>query len=263
MPDSSAPQAFVDIVSRLRAAGCVFAEDEAALILAETDFESERELLVSRRAAGEPLEYVLGWSEFCGRRILLDPGVFVPRKRTEYLAEQAIAYATAGCTVVDLCCGAAALGVAISTAVRPVELHCADLDKAAVRCARRNVSPALGQVHEGDLYAALPDRLLGRIDVLVANAPYVPTDSIALMPPEARDHEHRVALDGGSDGLAVLRALIADAPSWLSPVGALMFETSRAQSRAAYDAVETAGLHAEVLSRPETGSTVIHGRRAG
>lgn len=263
MPDSPAPQAFADIVTRLRAAGCVFADDEAALILAATDSESERELLVSRRATGEPLEYVLGWAEFCGHRILLDPGVFVPRKRTEYLAEQAIAHASAGCVVVDLCCGAGALGVAISAAVCAVDLHCTDVDPVAVHCARRNVPPASGRVHEGDLYSALPDGLCGRIDVLVANAPYVPTDSIALMPPEARDHEHRVALDGGGDGMEVLRALIVDAPTWLAPGGALMFETSRAQSRTARDAVEAAGLDAEILSRPETGSTVILGRRAG
>ncbi len=97
------------------------------------------------------------------------------------------------------------------------ELVASDVDPAAVACARRNVEPAGGTVVEGDLDSALPDRLRGRVDVITCNAPYVPTGAIATMPPEARDHEHRVALDGGADGLAVVRRVMAVAPEWLAP----------------------------------------------
>ena len=111
-----------------------------------------------------------------------------------------------------------------------VELHAADLDPAAVRCARRNVAAAGGRVYQGDLYAPLPKQLRGRVDVLVANAPYVPADAVALMPPEARLYEARVALDGGVDGLDVLRRVAAGAAEWLAPGGRLLVETSEAQA---------------------------------
>ncbi|MYR62648.1 putative protein N(5)-glutamine methyltransferase, partial [Streptomyces sp. SID625] len=97
----------------------------------------------------------------------------------------------------------------------PVELHAADIDPAAVRCARRNIAPAGGRVHHGDLYAALPADLRGRVDVLAANVPYVPTGEVPLLPSEARDHEPPAALDGGADGLDVLRRVAAGAPDWL------------------------------------------------
>ena len=112
--------------------------------------------------------------------------------------------------VVDLCCGSGAVGTAIVSEVPGVEVHAADVDPVATACAAQNLGDRGGS-HTGDLYAALPDDLRGRVDVLVANAPYVPTDAIATMPPEARDHEPRVALDGGGDGLDVQRRIIAEA----------------------------------------------------
>ena len=158
--------------------------------------------MVERRVAGEPLEQIVGWAEFCGLRVAVAPGVFVPRRRTEALVDLAVAVLVdvERPVVVDLCCGTGAIGVAIAAREPTIELHAADLDPAAVACARRNVT--MGEVHEGDLYDALPDDLRGRVDVLAVNAPYVPTDEIALMPTDARDHEHRIALDGGPDGLA-------------------------------------------------------------
>jgi release factor glutamine methyltransferase len=135
----------------------------------------------------------------------------------------------------------------------------ADVDPAAVACARRNL---LGiPVFEGDLFAALPEELHGRVDVLVANVPYVPTTAIALMPPEARDHEPRTALDGGSDGLEVARRMVAEAPDWLSPSGSLLFETSEEQSAAAVATVSAAGLTARVTTDDERGATVVVGSR--
>jgi len=215
--------------------------------------------MVDRRVAGLPLEHVLGWAEFCGLRIAVGPGVFVPRRRTEFLVGQAIALAPPRPVVVDLCCGSGAVGAALAAALEPAELHAADIEPAAVRCARRNLPDR--QVHEGDLYAALPAMLRGRIDVLAANVPYVPTEHVALLPPEARDHEPRVALDGGSDGLDLLRRVTADAPHWLAPGGFLLFETSERQAPHAALAVAGSGLTPRVAQDEEWGATVVIGIR--
>jgi release factor glutamine methyltransferase len=249
-----------DLVATLRAAGCVFAEEEAALLVASAGDPAELEVLLARRVAGEPLEQVLGWAEFCGLRITLEPGVFVPRQRTTFLARQAIARARPGAVVVDLCCGSGALGAAIAAAVPGVVLHAADVEPAAVRCARRNLPTAA--VHEGDLYAALPPGLCGRVSVLVANVPYVPTSAIAAMPPEARDHEPRSALDGGDDGLTVARRVAAGAPEWLAPGGSLLIETSEEQAPSAVAAFTAAGLSSEVAADDELGATVVIGVRS-
>ncbi|TDB90555.1 putative protein N(5)-glutamine methyltransferase [Actinomadura sp. KC216] len=250
------------MVARLRAAGCVFAEDEARLIRATAATPDEASAMVERRAGGLPLEHVLGWAEFCGLRIAVDPGVFVPRRRTEFLVRRAAALAPPRPVVVDLCCGTGALGAALAAIVpaggrkEPV-LHAADIEPAAVRCARRNVEPFGGHVHEGDLFAPLPAGLRGGIDVLLANVPYVPAGELALMPVEARVHEPRVALDGGPDGLDVLRRVTAEAPEWLAPGGHLLFETSERQVPDAVAAVERNGLAATVAESAEFAATVI------
>ncbi len=135
-----------------------------------------------------------------------------------------------GRVVLDLCCGTGAVGAAIHAAVGGVELYASDIEPAAVRCARRNVEPLGGQVFEGDLFDALPASLRGRVDLLVVNAPYVPTEAIALMPPEAREHEPHITLDGGADGVDVQRRVAAGAAEWLAPGGHLLIETSREQA---------------------------------
>jgi release factor glutamine methyltransferase len=247
------------VVLRLRAAGCVFAEDEARLLVADASSPAELEALVERRVAGEPLEHVLGWAEFCGLRISVGPGVFVPRRRTEVLVESAVSRARPGAVVVDLCCGSGALGLAVATSVADVELYAADVDPAAVACAADNIARLGGRAYAGDLFEALPAELRGRVDLLLANVPYVPSDAIALMPPEARLHEARVALDGGADGLDVARRVIADAPSWLSPGGSLLFETSEDQAPAAVATVAQAGLAPRVVTDDDRGATVVVG----
>ncbi len=262
----TAPQLPVDpsaLVTRLRAAGCVFAEDEAQLLLSAAGNPDDLIAMVDRRAAGLPLEHVLGWTKFCGLRIALDEGVFVPRRRTEFLVRQAAALAEPGAVVVDMCCGSGAVGAALAAAAAGaggVEVHAADIDPVAVRCARRNL--AFAEVYEGDLYAALPSTLRGRVDVLVANAPYVPTDAVALMPPEARIHEPRVALDGGSDGLDVVRRVAGAARVWLAPGGSLLVETGERQAANAVEAFTAGGLAARMARSDEMGATVIIGTRA-
>jgi release factor glutamine methyltransferase len=248
-----------DVVLRLRAAGCVFAEDEARLLLAEAASPAALETMVERRVAGEPLEHVLGWAQFCGLRISVGPGVFVPRRRTEVLVEEAVALARPGAVVVDLCCGSGALGLAVARAVPGVALHAADVDPDAVACAAGNVATVGGRAYTGDLFEALPVGLRSRLDLLLANVPYVPSDAIALMPPEARLHEARVALDGGADGLDVARRVIAEAPRWLATGGSLLFETSEDQAPAALESVAAAGLVARLVTDDDRGATVVVG----
>jgi release factor glutamine methyltransferase len=247
------------VVTRLRSAGCVFAEEEAALLLATAATDRELSTLVDRRVAGEPLEHLLGWAEFCGLRIAVDPGVFVPRRRTEFLVSQAAARGRPGALVVDLCCGSGALGVALTSLVDGVDLHAADLDPAAVACARRNVAGVGGRVHEGDLFDALPTVLRGHVDLLLANVPYVPSEAVLWMPPEARDHEARMALDGGADGLDIARRVVAGAPGWLASGGSLLFETSADQAPDAVRLVAAAGLVPVVATDDGVGATVVIG----
>jgi len=259
------------VAATLRAAGCVFAEEEARLLVSAAQTPGELTEMVAQRVAGLPLEHVVGWAEFCGLRIGVDPGVFVPRRRTRLLVDQAVELARqsrAGAggasslrpvVVLDMCCGSGAVGVAVSAALGGVEPYAVDLDPVAVRCARRNVEAVGGQVFQGDLYAPLPRSLRGRVDLLVVHAPYVPTDSIPLMPPEARLYEPRVALDGGEDGLDVQRKVIAAAPEWLAPGGHLLVETSRQQAPCTAEAFTRSGLSPWVATSDELSATVVVG----
>ena len=263
------------ITGRLRAAGCVFAEEEAQLLIESASSPDALRAMVSERVSGVPLEHVVGWAEFCGLRIAIDPGVFVPRRRSELLARSAAQLCRPGGTtprnpprgwpggtvVVDLACGSGAVGAAIATLAADVELHATDIDRAAVACARRNLEPVCGQVYAGDLYEPLPGRLRGRVSVIAANVPYVPTEAVALMPPEARVYEPPVALDGGPDGLDVLRRAAAGAAAWLMPGGHVLIETASGQADTAAAAFAAAGLAATVARDAELGATVVIGRR--
>lgn len=239
-----------EVVERLRAAGCVFAEEEAGLLVAAAGTPADLEHLLALRTSGLPLEQVLGWVAFCGLQITVRPGVFVPRRRTGLLVKRAARLIRPGSVVVDLCCGTGAVGAVLLSAEPALTLFSVDIDPVATACARENVSALGGTVLTGDLFAPLPPSLLGRIDVIVANAPYVPTDAITRMPPEARLHEARVALDGGPDGLDVQRRLVEDAPQWLAPGGHLLVETSAGQ------APETA----EIFARHGFTVRVVHSR---
>ncbi|GAB4086779.1 putative protein N(5)-glutamine methyltransferase [Myceligenerans cantabricum] len=311
-----------ELVARLRAAGCVFAEDEAALLseAARTpptvDHRSGGtppggpidpdllERLVAARIGGAPLEQVLGWAELWGRRWTVTPGVFVPRHRSELLVAEALSHLRtqhgtrqttgarphtdeaapdsdtwpADAVVVDLCCGCGALGGSVALDLAgagvDVELHASDVDPAATECARKNLAGVLAGpgtdsragrltavVQDGDLDSCLPASLRERADLLLCNAPYVPTGAIALMPREARDHEPRLALDGGADGLGVLRRVIAAAPTWLRPGGALLFETGHDQAEAAATAARDSGLTPRVVSDDALGATAIIAHR--
>ena len=246
------------IVAQLRAGGCVFAEQEARLLLEAASTPAELATMLERRAQdGLPLEQVLGWAEFCGLRIALESGVFVPRRRTELLVHQARALAPPAAIVVELCCGSGAIGAALLAGADLAELHATDLDPAAIACARRNLAGDRTHVYEGDLYEPLPRSLAGRVEILLANAPYVPTAEIGLLPREARLHEPLRALDGGEDGLVIQRRLIEAAPGWLAPRGSLLVETSQAQGPAALEACGRGGLTARLVRSEELDATVL------
>ncbi|WP_440709572.1 putative protein N(5)-glutamine methyltransferase [Herbiconiux sp. YIM B11900] len=248
------------VVARLRAAGCVFAEDEAALLIeAAGDDPAALERMLARRVAGDPLEHILGWAEFRGLRIAVGPGVFVPRQRTGFLVENALLGLPTPAVVLDLCCGSGAVGAAISAAAPTCTVYAAELDPAAVASARLNLPPE--RVFEGDLYGALPRSLRGRLDALVVNAPYVPTEAIATMPPEARLHEARMALDGGDDGLDVQRRVVDGAAEWLAPGGRLLIETSERQAPLTAALFEAAGLHPQIARSDDLDATVVTGTR--
>lgn len=253
------------VVEMLRSAGCVFAEDEARMLLAEAGTPSRLAAMVEARMSGLPLEQVLGYAEFYGLRIAVEPGVFVPRRRTEALVAEAVRLAReAGPrpVVVDLCCGSGAVAAALAASVDAGQLFAVEIDPRAVSCARRNLAARDAAVYAGDLFSPLPRDLRGRVDVLVANVPYVPTGAIATMPPEARLHEPRVALDGGPDGLDVLRRVTAEATQWLSPKGRLLVESSEQQASAAVEAFTLGGLVAHVVTDDDLGATVVVGRSA-
>jgi release factor glutamine methyltransferase len=235
----------------------VFAEDEAELLIAAAPTASDLARLVDQRVAGLPLEQVLGWAEFCGLRMAIDPGVFVPRRRSEFLVRQAADVMRTGAVVVDMCCGSGAIGAALAV-VRPIELYAVDIDPAAAACACRNID---GHVYQGDLYEPLPATLQSHVDVLVVNAPYVPTDELDFMPPEARLYEPQVALDGGADGLDIQRRVVASAPLWLAPTGTLLIETSDRQAAHTADLIVLAGMRPRVVSSDELDATVVLGIR--
>ncbi|MFI9503032.1 putative protein N(5)-glutamine methyltransferase [Nocardia sp. NPDC052566] len=258
----------VEVVARLRAAGCVFAEDEARLLVeAAAETGADLDELVAQRVSGTPLEYLVGWAEFHGLRVAVAPGVFVPRQRTAFLVDEAIALARgiARPVVVDMCCGSGALGLAVATTLLaegvPLELAAADIEPAAVDCARRNLAPLGAPVYQGDLFEALPPELRGRIDILLANVPYVPTEMIAHMPPEARDHEPHVTLDGGVDGLDVFRRVVTAASAWLAPGGHLLVESSEAQAPFAAAALTDHGFTPRIAESDEHYATIVIGSR--
>jgi release factor glutamine methyltransferase len=249
-----------EIVTTLRAAGCVFAEEEARLLLGAAPDPAALDGMVARRVGGQPLEHVVGWVDFGGVRVELDPGVFVPRQRTTLLVREAAVRTTPGSIVVDLACGSGAVGLALASVVGPVELYAVDVDPASVRCAARNLAPLGGRTYTGDLYDPLPDAIRGRVDVLVANVPYVPSAAVDLMPREARMYEPRLALDGGTDGLDVLRRVARGAAEWLVPGGYLLSETGADQAATALDVLARAGLEPTVVRDEELGATVVVGR---
>lgn len=257
MPVESTPQLEKAIAARLRASGSVFAEGEAHLLIEEADDTKALAAMIERRSAGEPLQQILGWAKFADQRVAIAPGVFVPRRRTEFLFLQAAKNTERGDVVLDMCCGAAPIAMALSAAKRNIELHCSDIDPIAIECAEKNLEGTGAITYVGDMFEPLPVVLRGRINLLVANVPYVPTDAIETMPAEARQYENRAALDGGEDGLDFQRRLVEEAPGWIKRGGCVMFETSGQQAEASLELCRAQDLKPELLTDEELDATVV------
>ncbi len=225
------------------------AEEEAALLLAAATDPEVLEALVCRRTAGEPLAWVVGGVDFCGLRIRVDPGVYVPRGQTEALAERAASLLPAEGVAVDLCTGAGAVAAVLRARRPEATVLGTDIDPTAVGCAQANGVEAL----LGDLDAPLPPALRGSVDVITAVVPYVPTDELAFLPRDVVAFEPRRALDGGRGGVEVLSALVARGASWLRPGGWLLLEIGGRQAVAVSAALEAAGFGEIIILRDEEG----------
>ena len=197
----------------------MFAEDEAALILADG---RDIETLVVRRERGEPLAHVLGWVSFGGLTIEVDPGVFVPRPQTEALAEHAASLAPA--VALDLFAGSGAIASVVAARNRGARVVAGEL--VVEECLRGNALRYGFEVVTADVDDGVPAELEGTVDVLTANVPYVPTDALQFVP---HDGEPRDALDGGADGLDWIRRVVDVAPRWLRPGGTLLTECAADQ----------------------------------
>ncbi len=206
------------MTARLRAAGCVAAEEEAVELVAASSSRACLEAFLDRREQGEPLAWITGTVEFCGAAVHVDDGVYVPRRQTEELARRAAALLPAsGGRAADLCTGTGAVAMHLQETAPSATVVGVDIDAAAVACARRNGVRAL-QGH-------LADPLRGAsFDVLTAVAPYVPTGEMRLLPADVQRYEPRRALDGGADGLDVVRSVVAAAAEVLRSGGWLLIE---------------------------------------
>ena len=265
----------------LAAAGCVSARAEADWLLEEAVDEESLLAMVARRVAGEPLQYVIGWAPFGPLRLAVGPGVFVPRPETEGLADRAATRlrsrpepaegsgepqggapvdregsgeprggAPVRRVAVDVCTGSGAIACFLAAEVPGARVLATELDPGALAWARRNADRYGVELLAGDLDEPLPAALAGRVDVLCANVPYVPSGAIATLPTDVRDHEPRLALDGGPDGLDVLRRLVARAGHWLAPGGGLLCEIGEDQAETGVALLTAAGL-VEVAVHPD------------
>lgn len=224
------------IVSLLGAAGCVAPEEEAAELLAAATHPDQLELLVARRTSGEPLAWVVGSADFCGIRVTVSTGVYVPRWQTEPLARRAADVLPDDGVAVDLCTGAGAIACVLRAAHPSATVVATDIDPTAVACARENGVDA----RLGDLDQPLPSALLGTVDVLTSVVPYVPTDALAYLPRDVLAFEARLALDGGPGGLRLLSAVVTQSTRWLRPGGWLLLELGGDQAEAVAGWMEAA-----------------------
>ena len=222
------------LAARLRAAGCVAAEEEAHELVAAAPDAATLEAWACAREQGEPLAWITGSMPFCDLVVHVDRGVFVPRLQSEELARRSGALLPAGGRAADLCTGAGAIAMALMARQPGALVVGVDIDARAVACARRNGVVA---VH-GDLGAALHP---GVFDVVTAVAPYVPTGEMALLPADVLRYEPPHALDGGGDGLDLVRDVVGAARRLLRPGGWLVTEIGGVQDVGVRAALEESG----------------------
>jgi len=247
------------LVRVLAEGGCVAPEEEAAeLIRAAAERSRPIEELVARRLGGEPLAWITGFVRFCGLRVRVDPGVYVPRPHTQALARRGASLLPSAGIGVDLCTGSGAVAAVLETARRGATVLATDVDPAAVACARSNGVRAL----EGSFADPLPASIRGRVDVMTAVVPYVPTEELHLLPRDVLAREPRHALDGGPGGTTFLEQVARSGADWLAPGGRLLLELGGDQSVVIAGTMEGAGLREIRVHRDRDGDArAIEGRR--
>jgi release factor glutamine methyltransferase len=213
---------------------------------APPEFQTQYDALIARRAAREPVAYIVGRQEFWGLAFAVSPAVLVPRPETELIVEAALELfpsADAPLRIADICTGSGCLAVALARERPRGSVLATDLSYAALAVARDNamrhhVADRI-EFRHADLLAGI-DR---RFDLIVANPPYVLDRERSMLQPEVRDHEPGMALFGGPDGLELIRRLVPSAADRLDPGGALVFEFGFGQDEAIEQLISsTAGL---------------------
>jgi release factor glutamine methyltransferase len=241
---------FARLVERLAEAGCVAPEDEAEELLAAAG--GDKSLLwgmAARRVVGEPLAWITGGVVFAGRWVIVHPGVYVPRWQSEWLARRALQLLADDGVAVDLCTGSGAIA-AVLAAARPGARVCGtELDEAACRCARANGVT----VYQGDMETPLPAEVIGKVEVITAVVPYVPTDELEYLPRDVLAYEPVTALNGGPGGLQYLQRA-AQAATWLLQAdGTLLLEAGGSQDVQLEPALRALGLTIAARHHDEDG----------
>ena len=203
------------------------------------------DVLIARRSAREPLQHLTGVAWFRHVELLVGPGVFVPRPETELLAGWAVEVAPRGGVVVDLCTGSGAIAKALADERPDLEVHAVELDEPAYAWAERNLAGTGVDVRQGDFASAFDD-LLGTVDVVTCNPPYIPLEAWESVAPEARDHDPHLALFSGADGLDAIRVLEQRAARLMRPGGVLGFEHADVQGESAPGVLAASGRWADV-----------------
>ena len=234
----------------LRDAGVASPERDADLLLAHVlgvglgrlplvdDLSAEQHeqyvALLARRSTREPLQYLTGTAAFRHVELAVGPGVFVPRPETELLAGWAVEQASVldSPVVVDLCTGSGAIARAVVDEVPAADVHAVELDEGALAWAERNLAGTGVDLRHGDLATAFDD-LLGAVDVVVCNPPYIPLEAWESVAAEARDHDPHLALFSGQDGLDAIRVLEQRAALLLRPGGVVGSEHADVQGESA------------------------------
>lgn len=236
--------------------GSVFPAEELTALAAAAHTVTELDQLVRRRCAGERIEYLVGATDFCGVRVRLRPGVFVPRPRTALLVDLAQERLVSRAALLDYACGSGAIALALAARVPGLRVTAVDADPVAVACARENLRETRSAATV--LEARSPQALTGPFDLITANLPYVPSAQLALLPSDVRAHEPRLALDGGPDGLDPLRRFAGPLASLLRPGGWLLTEVSRDQAATAERLLRT---HGAVGTWHRDDATVVSAQR--
>lgn len=227
-----------DTSARLAAGGFLAPDEEAAQLVAAAEGDGPRlEELVARRLTGEPLAWITGASMFCGLRVLVDSGVYVPRPHTEALALRAVDRLPERGVAVDACTGAGAVAMLLQHHRPNARVLATDIDPRAIACARSNGVEAM----QGDLFAPVLPALRAVVDVVTAVVPYVPTAELAFLQRDTFTFESTLSYDGGRDGTRLLRRAVRASARLLRPGGVLLLELGGRQAALLERVVESAG----------------------